>query len=116
MLEVVVVALLLGALAAFAWVPWTVLIQVAGLCAVLGLAIGVPAAFVYHVRLRTCLLRAGRLPRRWWVQPFAHHRLLPAGDLEWVLPPCLVGAGGGALAFFGCLVGGLAVVSVWVHG
>ncbi|MCP3987054.1 MAG: hypothetical protein GY723_21920 [bacterium] len=116
MLEIVVFAGLLGALAAFAWVPWIVLIQIAGLCSVVGLAIGVPGALVYHLRLRACLIRADALPARWWVHPFALHPRLAAADLDRVLPPCFVGAGGGALAFLGCLVGALAVLSSWVHG
>lgn len=116
MLEIVVFAGLLAALAAFAWVPWIVLIEIAGLCSLVGLTVGVPAALVYHLRLRTSLIRAGGLPARWWVRPFAHHQRLAEADLDWVLPPCWIGAGGGALAFFGCLVGFVAVVSVWVHG
>lgn len=116
MLEIVVFAGLMAALAAFAWVPWIVLIQIAGLCSVVGLAIGVPAAWVYHVRLRACLVRTGVLPARWWVHPFAHHQRLAVADLDWILPPCWIGAGGGVLAFVGCLVGAVAVASAWVHG
>ncbi|MBW2243885.1 MAG: hypothetical protein JRH01_18040 [Deltaproteobacteria bacterium] len=116
MLEIVVFAGLFAALAAFAWVPWIVLIQIAGLCSVVGLAIGVPGALVYHVRLRLCLIRSGDLPARWWVHPFAHHGRLAAADLDWVLPPCWIGASGGVVAFLGCLIGAVAVVSAWVHG
>ncbi len=107
---------LVGGLAAFAWVPWFVLMQVALACAVLGLGVGVPGALVYHVRLRRCLLEQGALPPAWWVHPFPLHHRLDAPQLDRVLPPCWIGAAGGAVAFFGCLVGGVGVLSAWLGG
>ena len=57
-----------------------------GLAAV-GFAYGIPTAIVYHWRLHRSLVRSGRLPRRWWLQPTAHHDLIPrderAGVLVW---------------------------------
>lgn len=116
MIELVVLALLLGGFAAFAWVPWLVLMQVAFGCAAVGLAVGIPGALVYHLRLRLCLLQIGPLPRGWWVSPFGLHTRLSSGQLDWVLPPCWIGAAGGALAFLGCLVGSLGVASAWLQG
>lgn len=47
-----------------------------GLAAV-GFAYGIPAAIVYHWLLYRSLVRCGRLPSRWWLQPTAHHDLIP---------------------------------------
>lgn len=50
-----------------------------GLAAV-GFAYGIPTAIVYHWQLRQSLTRCGRLPVRWWLQPTAHHHLVPQED------------------------------------
>ncbi len=116
MIELTVLLGVVGGLAAFAWVPWPVLLELAfGLSAV-GLAVGIPGALVYHVRLHAGLRRAGPVPAGWWVHPFGHHRRLSPEELDRVLPPCWIGAGGGALAFLGCLAGGLGVLSAWLAG
>lgn len=115
MIEIALLVFLVGSLAAFAWVPWLVLLQIALACSLLGLAVGVPGALVYHVRLRVCLLEANALTAGWWVHPFGHHRALDAEQLDWVLPPMWVGAAGGAVAFLGCLIGGVGVLSSFVN-
>ncbi len=112
MIETLCLVLILGAFAAFAWVPWFVLMQVAFGCAALGLGVGVPGALVYHVRLRACLIEGGELPAGWWVHPFGLHARLDREQLDRVLPPCWIGAAGGAVAFLGCLIGFLGVASV----
>lgn len=53
--------------------------------AVLGFAYGIPTAIVYHWRLRRSLLRCGRLPVRWWLNPTAHHDLIPRDEQTGVL-------------------------------
>jgi hypothetical protein len=50
-----------------------------------GFAYGIPAAIVYHWRLRQSLLRGGRLPVRWWLRATAHHDLIPRGEQTGVL-------------------------------
>ena len=69
--------------------------------AALGFAYGIPAAIVYHWRLRRSLLRQGRLPARWWLQPTSHHDLIPRDEQTSVL---LWGAVGGS-GFLVVLVG-----------
>jgi hypothetical protein len=64
-----------------------------GLAAV-GFAYGIPAAVVYHWRLRQSLKRCGRLPERWWLQPTAHHSLLPAHERMGVLVWGAIGGSG----------------------
>jgi len=53
--------------------------------AVLGFAYGIPTAIVYHWRLHRSLLRYGRLPVRWWLNPTAHHDLIPRDEQTGVL-------------------------------
>jgi hypothetical protein len=62
--------------------------------AVVGFAYGIPAAIVYHWRLRQSLIRCGRLPERWWLQPTAHHALLPAHERMGVLVWGAIGGSG----------------------
>lgn len=75
----------------------------------LGLAFGLPTGALYHVGLHRALARAGPLPRRWWLHPTAHHRLLPPEDAPGVLAWCRAGAFGCAVAFLGCAVTALGV-------
>jgi hypothetical protein len=75
----------------------------------LGLALGLPTGALYHVGLHRSLARVGRLPRRWWLHPTAHHRLLPPEDAPGVLAWCRAGALGCAVAFLGCAVAALGV-------
>jgi hypothetical protein len=72
-----------------------------------GLALGLPTGFVYHVELRRSLMRVQRLPRRWWLHPTSHHRLIPREDASRVLAWCRAGALGCAVVFLGCAVAGL---------
>jgi hypothetical protein len=55
-----------------------------GLAAV-GFGYGIPAAIVYHWRLYRSLVRCDRLPVRWWLQPTAHHDLIPPEERGGVL-------------------------------
>jgi hypothetical protein len=108
------IALVLGTLlalglgsAAWAEVPPDVLLVAGFWLIVAGLAFGLPTGAVYHVALHRSLLRAGVLPRRWWLHPTSHHRLLPADDAPSVLAWCRAGALGCAVVFVGCAVAGL---------
>ncbi len=74
---------------------------------VAGLTFGLPTGAVYHLALHRSLQRAGSLPRRWWLHPTSHHRLLPAADAPSVLAWCRAGALGCAVVFLGCAVAGL---------
>ena len=48
--------------------------------AALGFAYGIPTALVYHWLLYRALVRAKRLPARWWVSPTSHHALVRHDD------------------------------------
>ena len=74
-----------------------------------GLGFGLPTGALYHVGLHRSLARVGRLPRRWWLHPTSHHRLLPPEDAPSVLAWCRAGAFGCAVVFLGCAVAALGV-------
>ena len=67
-----------------------------------GLAFGVPTGAVYHLALRSALLRAQRLPARWWLNPTALHDELPASVRTRVLAWCYAGAAGFLVTIAGC--------------
>jgi hypothetical protein len=69
-----------------------------------GLAFGLPTGAVYHLELQRSLSRTGTLPRRWWLHPTSHHRLIPPEDSFRVLAWCGAGALGCGVAFLGCAV------------
>lgn len=108
--ELLALLAVVGAFALVALVPWIALVELGAALAALGMTVGLPAGLLYHVRLRGELLRAGELPRRWWVSPLRLHERLPASALRRVLPSCYVGAGGFAIVALGCALAFLGVV------
>lgn len=73
----------------------------------LGLAVGVPTGFLYHVILYRCVSAKGAVPPRWWLSPSAlHHHLTPA-ETRRVNPWNRLGG----IGFVLCLVGGLAAIA-----
>jgi hypothetical protein len=78
--------------------------------AALGFAYGIPAAIVYHWRLRRSLIRSGRLPRRWWLQPTAHHDLIPRDEQSGVLLWGALGGSGFLMIVFGIV---LTSIGLW---
>lgn len=69
-----------------------------------GLGFGVPTGLLYHLALRRALLRAGRLPRRWWLRPTALHDAIPPAERLRVLGWCGAGAAGFAISLLGCVL------------
>ncbi len=69
--------------------------------AALGFAYGIPTAMVYHWLLHRALTRNGRLPKRWWVSPTAHHDLVPPAERG----PVLLWAGIGGSGFVVVVLG-----------
>lgn len=99
---VLVAVCLLIALSTLALVLSTEAFVVGGLVAAgLGLVVGLPAGFVYHVVLRRRLLERGALPERWWVSPVRHHADLDAGERRTFLPWFYVGGAGFVLILVG---------------
>lgn len=102
MIEILVVALALGAMMTLALVPWPWLLEAGALLTALGLLVGLPPALVYHLRLRAALLRQDALARRWWVEPARLHRHLGPADRRRVLPWFVAGAAGFVVVVVGC--------------
>jgi hypothetical protein len=106
---VVELLLVIGAVAALAFVGFvaplvassTWLVLGIGFTA-LGLAIGVPTGFWYHVRLRACLASRGALPPRWWLRPVSLHPRLLEEERPGVLRWFAIGGAGFVLTVVGC--------------
>jgi hypothetical protein len=110
LIESSLVALLLILLGVGAVAPWPWLLQAGALLALAGLAVGLPAGFVYHVRLRRWLIRHGALVRGWWVQPVRLHRHLDEPERRDIGGPFRLGAGGMVLSLVGCALVLLGVI------
>ncbi len=78
--------------------------------AALGFGYGIPAAIVYHWRLRRSLLRCDRLPVRWWLQPTSHHDLIPREEQTGVLLWAGLGGSGFLMIVLGII---LTSIGLW---
>ena len=104
---------ILGATALVALSPWYYLFG-AGLSLVaLGMLVGVPAGFLYHLELYRILQPRNLLRRGWWLHPTALHAGLQAEELRRLRPWFAVGALGFGAAILGCLLTG---VGAWRSG
>jgi hypothetical protein len=108
------IALVLGAVAAaglaglLAAVPPSSLITAAGLGTLaLGLLIGVPTGFWYHVILYRVVSAKVPLPPRWWVSPARLHHHLTDAEQRRIRPWYRVGGVGFVLS----VLGGLAAIA-----
>ncbi len=106
----------LGLLILFCVVGWavgadsdTLIFGGIGLAAI-GFAYGIPTAIVYHWRLRQSLVRCGRLPKRWWLQPTSHHSLIPPGERGGVLVWGAIGGSGFLVIVLGII---LTSIGLW---
>lgn len=102
MIETLLVLTTLGAMAALALVPWPWLLEAGAVVTILGFAVGLPPALVYHLRLRAALQRRGRLVPRWWLEPARLHRHLEGDDRRRVIPWFVAGAAGFVVVVVGC--------------
>ncbi len=96
---------LLGLVAPLVSGAW--LVEAGWVCTAVGLLVGAPTGFWYHVKLRSTLRVSGRPPERWWLHPVAHHDRLPPEARPSVMLWFRLGGLGFAVAVLGCaLVGG----------
>lgn len=72
--------------------------------AALGFTYGIPTALVYHWLLYRSLVRARRLPDRWWLSPTSHHDLVPREERLTVLVWGALGGTGFVVIVLGILV------------
>jgi hypothetical protein len=111
MLEIAVVLItvaaagLLVSLAAIVTAGLTTLLGLALL--VLGLAVGVPTGFWYHVELYRLTSPKIPLPPRWWLSPGRLHRHLTAAEQRRIEPWFRIGGAGFVL----CVAGGVAAIA-----
>ena len=71
-------------------------------CAALGLVLGIPTGFWYHVVLRRALAAQGDVPPRWWLRPVALHPRLGVAGRAAVLPWFYAGGLGFLVTVAGC--------------
>ncbi len=76
----------------------------------IGFAYGIPTAIVYHWMLYRSLVRADRLPDRWWLSPTSHHGLIPRDERRGVYVWGAIGGTGFGVIVLGILVTG---VGLW---
>ena len=76
---------------------------------IVGLVLGVPTGFWYHVILYRCLQARIPLPRRWWVSPADLHPHLTEAERRRIRPWYRIGGVGFVLSVVGGLsaIGGL---------
>jgi hypothetical protein len=84
-------------------VPAEWVVQAGWACTVVGLLLGVPTGFWYHVKLRAYLQRTGELPAGWWLRPVAHHGRLDPEEQPGVLVWFFAGGVGFVLTVLGCV-------------
>jgi hypothetical protein len=102
-LLVLLAVALLNAIALLAGTVSAELVVVAGVaCATVGMALGLPTGFWYHVRLQACLRQRGELPARWWLRPVALHARLRSEERPRVLPWFYLGGAGFVAVMLGC--------------
>lgn len=78
---------------------------------VLGLLVGLPTGFWYHVALYRILSPRVPLPQRWWLSPSNLHVHLTDAERRRIRPWYRIGGVG----FVFCLAGGLvAIVGLWL--
>jgi hypothetical protein len=78
----------------------------------LGLAVGVPTGFWYHVILYRCVSAKIAVPPKWWLSPAALHRHLNPAETRRIRPWNRLGA----IGFVLCLVGGGAAIAALLLG
>lgn len=77
--------------------------------AALGLALGVPTGFWYHVKLARFLRARGPLPARWWIRPVSLHGDLLDHERPVVMRWFVIGGAGFGLTMLGCVLSVLGV-------
>ncbi len=92
------------AMAVLAIAPWTLLVQGGAALAAIGLVVGLPTGFAYHVQLRRELERCGSVAARWWLHPTAHHGRLDDAGQQAIRRMFRLGGAGCGVVFIGCFV------------
>jgi hypothetical protein len=81
----------------------------------IGMLLGVPTGFWYHVKLRAALARHGAPPERWWVRPVSLHGQVDPLDRPGVMRWFVAGGVGFVITVLGCFGIVLGVVLQGFH-
>jgi hypothetical protein len=98
---------LVGGAALFALVPWEMLFGGGIILVGVGMLVGVPAGFMYHVVLYRTLRPRAPLPRWWLLHPFGLHDRLSSDEKRPVMFWARLGAAGFVVAMLGCVMFGV---------
>ena len=79
----------------------------------LGLGLGVPTGFIYHVKLLRFLRRRDAPTKGWWIDPRPLHQYLSSEELKNCVPWFYIGGAGFVLCVGGCICLLLALLSGW---
>jgi hypothetical protein len=110
---VLIVMLLLASGLAVIWIPWQILL-ISGFVGIgIGLLIGVPTGFYYHVLLRRSLLKDPPLPLKWWLHPTRFHDRIKSDERQRIFVYFYLGAAGFFLILIGAFITMLSVVRLW---
>jgi hypothetical protein len=113
-LALILVGVLGAAVAAVVYVPWTTLLVLGFSAVAVGLLVGVPTGFVYHLLLRSALRSTGPLPPRWWLRPFELHERVDPSALRRMRRWFMVGGLGFLLCVLGIALAALGLVAMYV--
>lgn len=119
MIEVVLVAVILGALTAFGAMPWIAFETALSIGIILmsaGFGFGLPAAIVYHLRLYRTLSARDALPRGWYWNPIPLNEVLDSQERRRIVPWCIAGGAGFVLIVLGVFLIGAKTISVLIRG
>jgi len=94
MVELLIVLTLIVGLVAATLVAWTSLLTAGVLATGVGLVLGVPTGFWYHVVLAKALVVAKASTPRWWLRPADFHERLDEASRRRVMPWFYAGAVG----------------------
>jgi hypothetical protein len=108
-----VLAGVIGATSLVALAPWYWLFGVGLALLALGMAVGVPAGFWYHVLLYRLLKPRAALEAGWWLRPFSLHGALTDAERALVVRWSYIGGAGFVAAILGCVLVG---VGAWRSG
>jgi hypothetical protein len=109
LIAVAILLFFLGVAFLNAFLSWETLVTVGAALTALGLVLGLPGGFLYHVKLRRELLTVGALPARWWLHPTDHHKALRPEQLRRFQPAFFVGGIGFIIIMLGALLTFLSV-------
>lgn len=118
MIEVVLVAIILGALTAFGAMPWIAFETALSIGIILvsaGFGFGLPAAIVYHLRLYRTLSARDALPRGWYWNPIPLNEALAARERQRIIPWCIAGGAGFAVIALGVFLIAAKTISVLIR-